>query len=258
METNEILDSGLLEAYVCGFLNQEESVQVAEYLKKHPELLVEIEKIESTLGILASSSAPLRDRAIYDKLVDRLDLDNKIRQLEKPRRTQYLAWAASVIAIIGLSYAYLQNQTLNSEIQEINIANENLRDSLNYAFEEIESSKEINSILAGNSMISELAGQTVSPNSAARVIVNSDKAKVIVDASGLPVPPPGKVYQVWSLTFDPLTPSSMGLLENFTASENRLFVLQNQSNSEGYGITLEPAGGSETPTLEQLYVLGKA
>ena len=27
--------------------------------------------------------------------------------------------------------------------------------------------------------------------------------------------------------------------------------------AEGFGITLEPAGGSKTPTMEQLYTLGK-
>jgi len=32
--------------------------------------------------------------------------------------------------------------------------------------------------------------------------------------------------------------------------------LKNINISEGFGITLEPAGGSETPTMEQLYALG--
>lgn len=55
---------------------------------------------------------------------------------------------------------------------------------------------------------------------------------------------------------DPLTPTSIGLLDDFVTIENKVFVLQDIPESEGFGITLEPAGGSTTPTLEQLYTLG--
>ncbi|MEL6919223.1 MAG: anti-sigma factor, partial [Bacteroidota bacterium] len=38
--------------------------------------------------------------------------------------------------------------------------------------------------------------------------------------------------------------------------ENKIFAVTNLNESEAFGITLEPAGGSESPTLEQLYALG--
>ena len=83
-----------------------------------------------------------------------------------------------------------------------------------------------------------------------------DQEVVYIDALGLPEPPEGKVYQVWSLTLDPLTPTSIGLLADFVNDENKVFELQNPNKSQDFGITLEPAGGSETPTMEQLYTLG--
>jgi len=55
---------------------------------------------------------------------------------------------------------------------------------------------------------------------------------------------------------NPLTPSSIGLLENFGANGQTLFAITFAAESEGFGITLEPAGGSTTPTMEQLYALG--
>jgi hypothetical protein len=45
--------------------------------------------------------------------------------------------------------------------------------------------------------------------------LEQDTKVVYVDASGLPEPPEGMVYQVWALKLDPLTPTSIGLLENF-------------------------------------------
>jgi len=45
-------------------------------------------------------------------------------------------------------------------------------------------------------------------------------------------------------------------LDSFTADTNKIFTIKNANNSEAFGITLEPEGGSITPTLEQLYTLG--
>ena len=101
-----------------------------------------------------------------------------------------------------------------------------------------------------------LGGQTVSPSSYAKAYWNKEEQKVIIDAQGLPEPPEGFTYQVWSLKLDPLTPTSLGLLDDFASQDNKLFTLENANESEAFGITLEPEGGSETPTLEQLYTLG--
>ncbi|HET7360888.1 MAG TPA: anti-sigma factor, partial [Salinimicrobium sp.] len=101
-----------------------------------------------------------------------------------------------------------------------------------------------------------LTGQKIAPNVDVNVIWNKVENRAFIDAQDLPEPPPGKVYQVWSLTLNPLTPTSIGLLENFEEDANKIFVLANPNQSEAFGITLEPAGGSKTPTMEQLYVLG--
>ena len=73
-----------------------------------------------------------------------------------------------------------------------------------------------------------------------------------------PEPPEGKVYQIWSLKLSPtLTPTSIGLLEDFKGNNEKLFAVSGTSDAEAFGITLEPAGGSKSPTMEQLYTLGK-
>ena len=103
-----------------------------------------------------------------------------------------------------------------------------------------------------------LGGQAVAPTSYAKVYWNKQTQVVYIDAAGLPEPPEGKVYQVWSLKLSPtLTPTSIGLLENFKTDSNRVFAVSKTGDAEAFGITLEPAGGSTSPTMEQLYTLGK-
>ena len=102
-----------------------------------------------------------------------------------------------------------------------------------------------------------LGGQAVAPESSAKVYWNTETKAVYVDASGLPEPPKGMVYQVWALKLNPLTPTSIGLLDNFKENAQKIFAVDNAAEAEAFGITLEPAGGSLTPTMEQLYTLGK-
>lgn len=101
-----------------------------------------------------------------------------------------------------------------------------------------------------------LAGQNASPTSYAKVYWDKKTNTIYLDAKGLPTPPKGKVYQVWSLKITPLTPTSIGTLDTFTTDADKIFTIENPNISEAFGITLEPIGGSETPNLEKLYALG--
>jgi hypothetical protein len=47
------------------------------------------------------------------------------------------------------------------------------------------------------------------------------------------------------------------LLESFSESDDKIFDTQISGQTAAFAITLEPEGGSENPTLEQLYVLGQ-
>ena len=77
-----------------------------------------------------------------------------------------------------------------------------------------------------------------------------------IDSRGLPEATTTKVYQAWSLKLDPLTPTSMGLLDQANEVEEGIYKFENVPDPDAFGITLEPAGGSESPTLTQLYTLG--
>jgi hypothetical protein len=54
-----------------------------------------------------------------------------------------------------------------------------------------------------------------------------------------------------------LTPTNIGLLSDFSSNTEKIFALEKTGDTEAFGITLEPAGGSKSPTMEQLYTLGK-
>jgi len=169
-----------------------------------------------------------------------------------------MGWAAAILCIGGIFWMLNKNNDLQREIKITSSENNILKEKVGTteaALAQTETildilrSKEYNAILlAGN--------QAVAPNAFAKVYFNKSGKVAYIDAKGLPQAPKGKVYQVWSLIMDPLIPSSVGLLETVSKIENGIYKFENIPDPEAFGITLEPKGGSQSPTLSQLYTLG--
>jgi anti-sigma-K factor RskA len=103
----------------------------------------------------------------------------------------------------------------------------------------------------------DLAGQPVAPAAAARAFWSRTRGLVFT-ASNLPVPPPGRAYQLWVLTAQP-APISAGMLVvdasgRVTAKFDTPLDLP---RPVAMAVTLEPEGGVPAPTGEK-YLVGLA
>lgn len=177
---------------------------------------------------------------------------------EKNLWLSYIGWAASVLLAIGLFWIYNKNQELKSELEVVSDKNIRLEDQIADSDTSLEKTQAlINALREKEIEVISLGGQAVSPDSYAKTYWNKTAEKVFIDAKGLPEPPDGFVYQVWSLKLSPtLIPTSIRILDTINEDENKVFVLNNTNNSKAFGITLAPTGGSYSPNLEQLYTLG--
>lgn len=259
MDVEKYIASGILELYVAGILSEKENLEIANYAKEYPEIKKEIEEIEASILELSRKASPGYHYS-FKALMNRINGEVKVVDMNEKRSTpflSYMGWAASVLLAVGLFWMYQQNQDLKSNIEVVEKQNVDLEQQIADTDSSLEQTQELlNTLRDKNISVIPLGGQDVSPTSYAKAYWNKQEEKVFIDAKGLPEPPDGFVYQVWSLKLSPLTPTSMGLLEDFATDENKVFALNNPNNSEAFGITLEPAGGSESPTLEQLYTLG--
>ena len=170
-----------------------------------------------------------------------------------------MGWAAAIVLMAGIGYQYNQIQfTTNQVVKSNAIEKEKLeKDLKTLELKNAANETSLAVVRDTKNTVVALGGQAVAPESSAKVYWNQDTKVVYIDASGLPEPPEGMVYQVWALKLNPLTPTSIGLLEKFDTNDQKLFAVNNADQAEAFGITLEPAGGSLTPTMEQLYALGK-
>jgi len=261
MEAQEYIESGTLELYVYGLLTETENLEIAEVAKKNPEVEQEILAIEKAIVALSSSFSPFHSVANFEKIKARLELKHgKVVEMKPASNwSQYLGWAAAVVMLLGLGYQTLELTKTKEAIATVGTEKNKIQRDFAYLDQQNRETEKNLSIVRDikNTGVT-LGGQAVSPTSFAKVYWNKDTRTTYIDAAGLPKPPKGMVYQVWSLKLSPvLTPTSIGLLDNFDQNEQKIFAVDQTDSAEAFGITLEPAGGSLTPTMEQLYTLGK-
>ncbi len=262
MDIEEYIASGILELYVAGSLSEKENQEVFEAIQQYPELLNEVLKIESAIIKLTAAGSPIDAKQLFTTIKSKLNLSNndtKVVSLDKPKSNwiPYSGWAAAIILGGGLLWSITQNNNLKETIRVVENEKEFLEQKIEIANTDLSEAKNLLSILRDKNILSiPLGGQQVSPESYANVYWDKTNNSIYLDAQGLPEPPEGKVYQVWSLTLNPLTPTSLGTIDDFSEDDNKIFTITNTNESQAFGITLEPTGGSESPTLEQLYTLG--
>lgn len=256
MNTKEYIASGILELYVAGVLSEQENQQVYQATQKDPEVLAEVVSIENAIVQLtaaAKTDVSYSFNNIKDKLIPK---ETKVVPITKPKSSwaTYTGWVAAIILAGLFIWSVSEKNQLKTEIAT---EKQQMEAQIEAASNNLAEAEKLIEIFRDKDIISvPLSGQIVSPTSYAKVYWDKKTNAIYLDAKGLPEPPKGKVYQVWSLTLSPLTPTSLGTLDNFTTDTNKIFTITNANQSEAFGITLEPEGGSESPTLEQLYTLG--
>ncbi|MGV3696899.1 anti-sigma factor [Flavobacterium sp.] len=261
MESKEYIESGILELYVYGLLSESENDQVTAMSNKNPEIKAEILSIEKAIINLSSSFSPFISHSQFEKIKSQLELKHsKVVDIKsRGSLTAFIGWAASIVLLIGIGYQYSKINDTNDQIKTIEKQNMQLQQTVvDLDVQNKETEKVLNVVRDETNTIVALAGQTVAPTAKAKIYWNKQTQVVYVDASGLPTPPEGKEYQIWSLKLAPqLTPTSIGMLANFNDNRSKIFAVEKTGDAEAFGITLEPKGGSPTPTMEQLYTLGK-
>ena len=258
MDIKAYIESGILELYVAGQLSEQENQEVYELMQQHPEILQEVLEIEAAVVKLTASVSP---HAIdFDSFEDKLNgTDTKVVDLKpkKPNWISYTGWAASILLAGGLLWTLNNKSQLEEELQTVSTEKQYLEIQIEEARDNLAATKNLLDAIRDKDIISvPLGGQGDYANAFAKVYWNKADNTIYLDGEGLPDAPDGKVWQVWSLTLNPLTPTSLGTIDDFNTDDNKIFAIANANESQAFGITLEPEGGSESPTMEQLYTLG--
>lgn len=266
MDITTYIESGILELYVAGALSETENREVYQLMRQYPEIQKEVENIEAAITKLTAATSPNTTPGLFATIKTHVlnqskkpETEAKIVSITEPKYDwlTYTGWAAAILIGAGLFWSLNQNNEMESNLTAVEIENAYLEEQIANAKANLAASENLLDFLRDKDIISvPLGGQGEFANTYAKVYWNKKDNSIYLDAQGLPEAPAGKVYQVWSLKLNPLTPTSLGTIDDFNTDDNKIFAIANAHESEAFGVTLEPKGGSETPTMEQLYTLG--
>ncbi|MEM7486782.1 MAG: anti-sigma factor [Bacteroidota bacterium] len=244
MEKDKILGEGLLEQYLMGELSKEDVLMVENALQKDAELKQHFLQLQDDFEKLGFENAVAPPFQVKYELQKRLETP----KVKTTTRTPLLA-AASLALIFMLSAVWLytkwQNAEKNLESLQITTADlQNRLDNLEQSY--LLTSNRLETINNPNVIPLVLYGNAIAPNSKAVAYVNHKTKLVVVNPQGLPKLPTDKTYQMWSDVEGEMI--DMGLVP----TDKELITLKYIDKAESLNITIEPAGGNDHPTVEQL------
>lgn len=268
MNIEEYISSGVLELYVLGALDKKEADEVELYAATYPAIQEELNTIQKTMegyaGLHAVKPSADLKKNLFAEIEKRASasIENKktISIAPSSNAVKWLVAASVTVALFTSSLSvYFWSKWKNAEGQLISLQEENriFAQNANYI---LDSSQKIiqekdnyfTFVTDTSTTRVTLKGLPISPSSGALVFWNKNSKEVFIDIKSLPVPPPGMQYQLWAL--DKGVPIDAGVFD-LTGAGN-LQKLKSVQAAQAFAVTLEKQGGSPTPTLEMIHVLG--
>lgn len=282
MNIPNYISSGVLELYVAGALPEQEAIEVTTLIHQHEDLREAVELVELAFIRYAELHAPpipltletniLGHKASSAHQTKKRQKDDVIPMRQNRPATRWWRLAAALAIFLMASllanlYQYNQLQTKAQALQQteqeliaLKAEKQQLATQLQVQqaqYTEAESAIAILSDPTTQQIQLNAVGQ-VPKTTTAQVYWHQSSKNLYVLGTQLPEPPPDKSYQLWALTdMDPLTPVDAGILADYGQDKDKLFKVKDIGKAVAFAITLEPKGGSQSPTLDQLKVLGQ-
>lgn len=267
MDKDKFLQTGLLEQYVLGLTDEQESAEVERYAEAFPDLAKEIDEMRRALEQYAMQYVEMPPKELKARVMDSVDKEDgrhlsnnrgRIVPIRKPNswKRNLFNWSLyAAIAVLGAftfifqqgkvgaekNYSQLSTQfeAFKAECEEYQRDKNKIE--RNYAFFQHPGTLPV-----------KLEGSALAPEAQAIAYLNHGQKVACINLAKLPPPPEGKTYQLWADVEGHMI--NMGVVD---FQNKDLQTVEYIKNAESLNLTLEPMGGSEEPTVELLYANGE-
>jgi anti-sigma-K factor RskA len=265
----EYILSGIVESYVLGLASEEDSIEFERMCDAHSEVRAarnafELQLEQSLLQQKLEPPRELKSRIFSEIGMEKDEQSPRIYPVKPtliPRKgfLRYVA-AASLILLAGsvLLNLYLLNEYKRSiaQYKELVATQTQVAGANQILQTKLENYENALSLMKNPLMaIVKMPGVATSPapTSLATVYWNTESKEVYLLVNRLPAPVSDKQYQLWAIVDG--HPVDAGIID---MNSGVSFVkLKTIPKADAFAITLEKKGGSITPTMEAMYVMGK-
>ncbi|GAB4023442.1 anti-sigma factor [Spirosoma koreense] len=273
MNVTEYIESGILESYVLGVVNDQERREVDCLSSIYPDIRRELDQLSAALEQYATAHSVEPPASIRTKLLETLPFEQPTEPQQQPDRetivrpmpvdppatyTYRLTWvvAASVGLLLLVFSFYLLSQLRSNQktLASTRDANESLQTQLRQLRANQTQTDQMLALVRQPGLRTlQLRGNEKAPEGNILLFWNTQTQQVAVQVQSLPALPADKQYQLWSLVDG--KPVDAGVFD--AGSDAKLVQQLNHSiaRADAFAVTVEKRGGSPTPTLSTLLAI---
>jgi anti-sigma-K factor RskA len=266
------IESGILELYVMGDVTPDEKLQVEEMAAKHPAIKAELDEIERSMELFAEDMAVepathLRNKILNSILTnlgndssfaskDEIVKDNVVA-IATPKTNIFYKYAfaaclalllASIVALVSM---YNKLQDTNTQLAAMQLDKQHFANQVNLVNGELQVFQD------ASFKFLKLQGTPHSPSSQLTVAWSPAKKKVWIDMHSIKMAENdhSHQYQLWALVGG--KPVDLGVFDKTADTTADMKEMKSIASADAFAVTLEPRGGSASPTMDQMVVIGK-
>ncbi|HUQ66477.1 MAG TPA: anti-sigma factor [Flavitalea sp.] len=293
MNIQEYISSGIIESYVFGLASSEERIEFERLAVEFPELREARNNFELLLEEQLQRNVVTPPPVIKSKLLSSIDLEEpgtapsftggggstppsvtgtgdnqndeypigkaKVGMVVRKDFSKLLAAAAVLLLLMSTAlnfYFFNRYREYNDKYQALIATQTDLathNQILQTRLLEYEKTMEMMKDPAMYIVKMPAIPTSPDPSSATTVYWDTRTKDVYLAVNRLPAPESGKQYQLWAMVDG--KPVDAGVFDLKDGAG--MTKMKNIQKAEAFAITLEKRGGSPTPSLDKLYVMGK-
>ncbi|CAN5368530.1 hypothetical protein BH09BAC6_BH09BAC6_35020 [soil metagenome] len=265
------IETGILELYVLGDVSPAEKLQVEEMASKHPAVRAELDEIERSMEFYAAENAVEPQDALRSRVLNSIvtaynddstfmkPLNTEADVISLPAARNYSFYKYAFAACLALLLAsgivianmYSRLQQSNSQLAALQVDKQHFASRVNLLDHQLGVFRD------PSFKFLKLQATPKAPPAASITIAWSPvKHKVMIDMGTIEMPVNDKAhqYQLWALVAG--KPVDLGVFDGKSDTTD-MKEMRSIASADAFAVTLEPRGGSASPTMDQMMVIGK-
>lgn len=279
MDIQQYIASGIIEACVLGIASDEEIRELESLSTQYPEINAAVEEYREALEQFSERHAMVPPPGLKEQIWSVLEKENVAGKTTSaqagsitdsrrsnnivpftpaPKKTKVTPLAATIALLIGsLAFNFVfwnKSKSAEAEMSSLKTQQEKmLADNQDFK-QRLEQAQQHFQLLLDPAVKSVvLAGVGNHVANSAMILWDSRSKEVYLSLKNMPPPPDGKQYQLWAIVDGKPVDAGVYALQQKEAMQKMKVIPAAQM----FAITLEKAGGSPSPTLDEMYVAGK-
>lgn len=248
---------------MLGLLSEAEAREVEQVVMSYPEVRAELSAMEDALTQYAIAKGIPMPEQLPERIVKRIELLDKPKAEPTPKTGSagrgtgrgngglILLGVLLAGALVGLFLLWSRNSQLQENNNNLQAELQSTQDSCAVIQDELtEISLHLAILRSEGNETYIMRGTPANPGAIANIYYNPQDRRAFLDIRELPPPPPGQQYQLWGLNAS--GPISMDVFDLPPADTIQFIEVPFIENVSQFAVSLEPQGGSPTPTAVHL------